>query len=64
MWSEVLVSEERKEVQGQCKDILESQWEEAQAPCILGWKEAGDSFVGFVCGAEGDTGFIPLSQKF
>lgn len=29
MWSEVLVSEERKEVQGQGKDNLKSQWEEA-----------------------------------
>lgn len=34
MWSEVSVSEERKKVQ----DILESQWEEAQAPQILWWK--------------------------
>jgi hypothetical protein len=37
MLSEVWVSE----VQGQCKDILKSQREEAQAPCILGWNEAG-----------------------
>lgn len=41
MWSEVLVSEKRKEVQGHCKGILKTQWEEAQAPCVLGWNEAG-----------------------
>lgn len=39
-------SQERGEAQGQCKDILESQWEEAQAPCLLGWSEAGAVLCG------------------